>query len=135
MKPAMRVLARRLVLLALFLCACSTGGPRPAGFQVADEGELYVACRSSEGVPLPGMTVGICPESSAGGPGAHGCRAAVCDGEGELVIRDLDPGSYFLRGELSGFADTLVGPLRVGEGSPIALKRVVVVLNPVCYDC
>jgi hypothetical protein len=46
------------------------------------------------------------------------------------------PGSYLLRASQDGWADTVVGPLGFGaDASPKAPREVLVILNPVCFDC
>jgi hypothetical protein len=76
--------------------------------------------------------VTLCPAAGS----SSDCRTATSDDSGRAVFRGVSPGSYLLRASQDGWADTVVGPLGFGaDASPKAPREVLVILNPVCFDC
>jgi hypothetical protein len=68
-------------------------------------------------------------------PWSEACLRGVTDEAGRAWFRDLPTGKVLLRASLIGFADTTIGPLGIGHIEPRAPRQVIVVLNPVCWDC
>lgn len=100
----------------------------PASFSRAPV--LRVLVVSPEGNPLGGAALKLCESDRA-----EGCRAAITNPQGEAVFDEIRPAEYQLQGELSGFASTRVSPLSIAARSPAAPDRIVLLLNPVCWDC
>lgn len=130
-----------LILTALLLSPLSAApADQPAAHTFDRSGTLEVTVRSTAGEPLPGATLSICPLSAVTALPVAGelCRHQVTDaaGKARFGARDLDaPGELILTAALDGFATTALYPLSVGGEDPIAPDQLVVVLNPVCWDC
>ena len=103
----------------------------PASFSRSPKLQVFVA--SPEGTPLGGATLTLCPEQ--GGDKPAGCLTKVTNPKGEASFEKIPPTRYQLKGELSGFASTMVFPLSIAASDPVAPDRVVLLLNPVCWHC
>ncbi len=108
-----------------------TGAPR-----------LSVLVTDTQFQSAPGVPLALCPlpdELPAGSFPLIGdrdvCLHQISDREGRAVFRDVPEAWYALNASLTGFADTTVGPLGIGRFSPVAPQEVILVLNPVCFDC
>jgi hypothetical protein len=91
---------------------------------------------------LMGAGLSLCPVESAQiharAGGDTQCLFAAPGADGRAVFESVAPGRYPLTGSLSGFADTTVSPLSIGMSDlagPRAPGSVMLLLNPVCYDC
>lgn len=122
------------VLIALMLTGVAQGAPRlpapPATFSSLPR--LQVLVVSPEGAPLAGVNLALCEsrdEKSAR------CVVEITNGQGEASFEKVPAAEYRLRGDLSGFASTMVFPLSIGGSDPIAPDRVVLLMNPVCWHC
>src|SRR5262245_7449616 len=82
--------------LASFLLAAAVLGAIPAGAQ-APMGNLSGRVTSSDGQPLPGVTVEITSTS------APGTRTAVTSENGDFLLALLPPGTYTISFALEGF--------------------------------
>jgi len=84
-------LRRTLVLMGVLLLAA--GG---SAFGQLQTGDLYGTVESSEGGPLPGVTVTL---SGVGAP-----RVRITDEAGRFRFLSLAPGQYQLQASLDGFS-------------------------------
>ncbi|HVR70201.1 MAG TPA: TonB-dependent receptor [Vicinamibacteria bacterium] len=89
-------MATRVGLLALLVTAL---GFTPAFAQGTQTGVLSGVVESTDGAPLPGVTVSI------SSPALQGERTAVTDTAGAYILRGLPPGEYRVRFSLAGFGD------------------------------
>lgn len=130
------------LLVAVFtsICVYSHEIPRPDGELFAGATtSIDVRCLQSEGfLPVPGVTLRLCPEEVVGQPHEvlqRECEFAVADADGRAQFDGLETRDYVLHAQLEGFAETSVGPMGIGDSNPRAPRTVVVLLNPVCWDC
>lgn len=86
---------RRNLFLVLALVLAATGSAFAQGTQT---GTLSGTVLSSDGQPLPGVTV------SVQSPSLLGTRTAVTDTNGGYIFKALPPGSYKVTYDLTGFA-------------------------------
>ncbi|MGN6184860.1 MAG: carboxypeptidase regulatory-like domain-containing protein [Thermoanaerobaculia bacterium] len=102
-------------IVAVLLCALFAVSAS-AQYQT---GNIYGKTTSNDGSPLPGVTVTL---SGVGAP-----QTAVSDAEGNFRFINLSPGTYSVKGELSGMgAVTRSGVgVRVGSNAEVTLQ-----LNP-----
>jgi hypothetical protein len=117
------------LLIALMLVGVAQDAPR-ATFSGLPR--LQVLAVSPEGAPLGGVTLTLCEfqdEKSAR------CVVESTNPQGEASFEKVPSAEYRLKGELSGFASTMVFPLSIAASDPIAPDRVVLLLNPVCWHC
>jgi Carboxypeptidase regulatory-like domain len=89
-------------------------------------GELRVVVVDRDSVPVRGVTVTLHPAAQ---------KPAVTDGRGRVEFTGLPGGEYSLIFELSGFARTTLGPVkmrRLQDENP-HLPEFVVIMNPVMW--
>ena len=94
-----------------------------------------VKCVDPAGEVLGGVTLSLCPVGQEAATGSADCQHAATDRSGRGWLREVPPGSYLLRADQTGWADTTVGPLNIGHGEPKSPERLTIVLNPVCFGC
>lgn len=90
-----------------------------SAFAQTQTGNIYGTVTDKEGAALPGVTVTL---TGVGAP-----QTAVSDGAGRFRFLNLSPGTYSLRGELSGFGTATRGGVKVSLGSN---ADITMVLNP-----
>ena len=120
------------VLIALMLVGVAQDAPRLPAPRATFSGlpRLQVLAVSPEGAPLGGVTLTLCEsrdENSAR------CVVETTNPQGEASFEKVPSAEYRLKGELSGFASTMVFPLSIAAADPVAPDRVVLLLNPVCW--
>jgi len=107
-------LRRTLVLMGVLLLAA--GG---SAFGQLQTGDLYGTVESSEGGPLPGVTVTL---SGVGAP-----RVRITDEAGRFRFLSLAPGQYQLQASLDGFSPVEYSNLTVKVGGK---PEINVTMNP-----
>ena len=122
------------LLIALMLVGVVQDAPRLPAPRATFSGlpRLQVLAISPEGDPLGGATLTLCEsrdEKSAR------CVVETTNPQGEASFGKVPSAEYRLKGELSGFASTMVFPLSIAASDPLAPDRVVLLLNPVCWHC
>ena len=102
---------------------------------------LSVLVADSQGEPLAGVSLQLCPLPDPYPPGtsliadSESCTVLAANESGRAAFRDVPEAQYVLFASLDGFANTALYPLPIGRHSPVAPSEVVVTLNPVCFDC
>lgn len=104
---------------------------------------LRVTVHDPGGKGLVGAIVRVCeadippPQPSASHTTADGdaCRPFVANAGGEVVLDSMVAGAYTVSANLDGYSETTVGPFNFNAPAPITADRVVILLNPVCFDC
>lgn len=132
--------AKAASAVAWIAAACLVIGGSASAQEGFSTPPLTVVVRTVDGEPLPGAEVYLCksdpesrrpPELSAS---ACVVRGAGADGRAEFEVEERT--RYGVTASLTGFAETTVFPLSFGPGAePRAPGTIVVVLNPVCFDC
>jgi len=84
----------------------------PAAAQVYT-GRIDVTVQDSTGAMLPGVTVGVSGPLN---------QEAASDAQGEAHFLNLPPGTYQVKGSLSGFSDYLNRAVVVGAGGSVPLR-------------
>jgi hypothetical protein len=97
---------RAFALLMVFLAAAAS----PALGQGIQTGTISGVVRSSDDLPLPGVTV------TATSPNLQGQREAVSDGNGVYFLKGLAPGAYRVEFTLAGFQSTVRDEVAIGAG-------------------
>ena len=122
------------LLIALMLVGVAQDAPRLPAPRATFSGlpRLQVLAVSPEGAPLAGVTLTLC-DSQDEKPAR--CVVKTTNPQGEASFEKVPSAEYRLKGELSGFASTMVFPLSIAASDPIAPDRVVLLLNPVCWHC
>lgn len=122
------------LLIALMLAGAAQDARRlpaqPATF--SNLPRLQVLVVSPEGAPLAGVNLMLCEYQDEK---PVRCVVEITNGQGEASFEKVFAAEYRLRGDLSGFASTMVFPLSIGASDPIAPDRVVLLMNPVCWHC
>jgi hypothetical protein len=95
-------------------------------------GEISAVVIQRDQSPLPGVTVTL---SSVGAGRSERNRTQVTGMDGKIRFKDLEPGQYLLNFQLSGFADTAIGPvaLRSRAQENPRLPEFLVMLNPIMW--
>ena len=102
---------------------------------------LSVRVVGTQGDAGAGATLQLCPLPDSYMPRmglmaeSESCAELSADKAGRAVFQDVPEGRYSLVAALDGFARTALFPLPIGSRSPVAPDEVVVMLNPVCFDC
>ena len=105
-----------LAVLAAALCVSLLAVSAYAQYQ---SGNIYGKAQAKDGSVLPGVTVTL---SGIGAP-----QTAVTDSQGNFRFLNLSPGSYTIKGELSGYGSAI----RAGVGVRVAQNAdVTLTLNP-----
>jgi Carboxypeptidase regulatory-like domain/TonB-dependent Receptor Plug Domain len=103
---------RPLVMLVLILCSLS---PTLIAQTQTQGGNIRGSVTGSDGVPLPGVTVTV--------SGSSGRQTFVTESDGEYRFLGLDPGTYTITAELSGFANaTRTADVLIGRNTEVPLK-------------
>ena len=90
-----------------------------SGFAHFQTGNVYGVVETNDGSALPGVTVTL---SGVGAP-----RNTVTDGQGQFRFLNLDPGTYSLKAELSGYGTATRSGISVNIGRN---SDVTMTLNP-----
>ncbi len=107
----MRLVRPSLVLL---LVLCSLSSPLFAQ-SLTQAGNIRGTVTGSDGTPLPGVTVTV--------SGASGRQVFVTESNGEYRFLGLDPGTYTITAELSGFATTTrKADVLIGRNTELSLQ-------------
>jgi hypothetical protein len=104
----------RAAWAALVVCFIAFGA-----FAQTQSGNIYGTVESKDGAVLPGVTVTL---TGVGAP-----QTTVSDGQGRFRFLNLSPGTYDLRGELSGYGTAARSGVRVSVGSN---ADITIALNP-----
>lgn len=107
----MRLVRAHLVLL---LILCSLASPLFAQ-SLTQAGNIRGTVTGGDGTPLPGVTVTV--------SGSSGRRTFVTTTDGEYRFLGLDPGTYTVTAELSGFATaTRTADVLIGRNTELSLQ-------------
>jgi hypothetical protein len=107
----MRLVRPSLVLL---LILCSLSSPLFAQ-SLTQGGNIRGTVTGTDGTALPGVTVTL--------SGVNGRQTFVTDTDGEYRFLGLDPGTYTITAELSGFANaTRTADVLIGRNTEVALR-------------
>jgi hypothetical protein len=122
------------LLIALMLAGVAQDAPRLPAPRATFSGlpRLQVLAVSPEGAPLGGVTLTLCESRDEK---STRCVVEITNPQGEASFEKVPSAEYRLKGELSGFASTMVFPLSIAASDPVAPDRVVLLLNPVCWHC
>ena len=95
--------------------------------------DLAVTVLATDGATLSGATVSLCRLQDL--ESDPSCTRTITDTDGRVSFSVIEASEYSLTGKLDGFAPTTISPLSIGGEDPIAPDQVVLMLNPVCWDC
>ena len=118
-------------LLLTFALLGTLQGPNPAHTFTRSQ-ELAVTVLATDGEALAGATVSLCQLDKQS---EESCDRVVTGRDGRAGFTAIAVNEYSITGELDGFAPTMISPLSIGGEDPIAPDQVVLMLNPVCWDC
>src|SRR5947208_10931759 len=96
---------RFLAVIVAAMCVALLAGSALAQYQT---GNIYGKVQAKDGSVLPGVTVTL---TGIGAP-----QTAVTDAQGNFRFLNLSPGTYTIKGELSGYGSAI----RAGVGVRVA---------------
>ncbi len=108
------------LICASALCATLLVASLPARAQVLEPGEIVVKVMDATShIALPNAAVVLF--------GANTPTSTLANEIGAVTFSELDPGSYSVQAQMSGYKDSAIVPVEVGEGQRVA---VAIALEP-----
>jgi len=87
--------------------------------------------QEADGHPLPGATMTLLRSD-----GVTAVKVIVLSADGSFRFHDLSAGNYFLKCQLSGFFDEVIGPIPIQygkHGPDVPRLKIQMVAGPVQY--